>query len=74
MAIIGHSISHKDKLALITKIRSACDVPILALKRPGELPIPEADEQLAAAEGPQHLLETIEWMKAALTSPNKNRA
>ncbi len=43
LVIMGHSIPSKDKRKIIDQIRHRRDVPVLALLRPGESPIKEAN-------------------------------
>lgn len=59
LLIIGHSIPHKDKQALITKFRKQCDAPVLVLKRHGEAQVEDADFE-GHPDNPVDFLETVE--------------
>ncbi len=39
LAVMGHSIPHRDKEALIASIKQHCPVPVIALLRVGEKPL-----------------------------------
>ncbi len=67
LLIIGHSISHTDKKALIEEMRIHCHAPVLALLRPGEFELNEAAKSIDAAH-PKLLLEAV----AQLLSPNSD--
>jgi DNA-binding response OmpR family regulator len=46
LVIMGHSIPQADKTAIITQLRTTCDTPILALRRPNESPLKTAEYNL----------------------------
>jgi DNA-binding NtrC family response regulator len=56
--ILGHSIPHDDKLALIESFRTHCPGPILSLERHGEDFVP--CDYHASPDDPGKFLETIE--------------
>ena len=59
MLIIGHSIPHKDKQAIISEVRKVHPVPVLALLRPNEHKIKDATQSFEAALGPEALLKAV---------------
>ena len=61
--IVGHSIPHDDKLALINEIRHHCKAPVLALKKTTEPPVEEADHNLDFTQQPEQFLA---FVKSAL--------
>ena len=71
LIVIGHSIPHKDKRAIVAELRRhGCVAPIVSLLRFGEQPIPEATHGVDPSN-PREMLDTIEDMlskrqKAAL--------
>jgi DNA-binding response OmpR family regulator len=56
LLIIGHSIPHTDKKALVAATR--CDAPVLALLRHGERELEEASMSIDAAN-PKLLLDAV---------------
>jgi DNA-binding NtrC family response regulator len=56
--ILGHSIPHDDKLALIESFRTHCPAPIVSLERHGEDFVP--CDYHASPDAPDKFLETIE--------------
>ena len=59
LAIMGHSIERKDKIALIKEFKKRSQAPVLSLLRHGDAPLPEADYWVEAAEGPTVLLQAV---------------
>lgn len=59
LAIMGHSIERKDKVALIKEFKKYSQAPVLSLLRHGDGPLPEADHWVEAAEGPSALLQAV---------------
>jgi hypothetical protein len=55
-AIVGHSIPHTDKQAIIVEIREYCPCPTLALLRPNEPHLEESVE----ANRPDLLLDAVQ--------------
>ena len=55
--ILGHSIPHDDKLALIEAFRTHCSAPIVSLERHGEDVIP--CDYHASPDNPEKFLEII---------------
>ncbi len=58
LLIMGHSIPHTDKEALIVETRAHCHAPVLALLRPGEPELEQATKSIDAIN-PQLLLDTV---------------
>jgi DNA-binding NtrC family response regulator len=56
--ILGHSIPHDDKLALIEAFRTHCSGPIVSLERHGEHFVP--CDYHASPDDPEKFLEIIE--------------
>ena len=59
LVVVGHSIPRDQKLWLLKELRSHCTTPILAMRRPGEAPLIEADYTFDSTESPALLLETV---------------
>src|SRR5215472_10414878 len=53
LAIVGHSIPKRDKVALITEFKKHSQAPVLSLSRHGDSPLAEADHSILASEGPE---------------------
>jgi len=58
LVIMGHSIPSEDKSAIIRQLRTVCDTPVLALRRPNEVRLKDAEYDLDAGD-PQHFLSYI---------------
>src|SRR5262245_28577552 len=58
LLIIGHSIPHSDKIALMESFRGTCSAPVLSLTRHGESTLDHA-EYHAFPDEPQNFLDTI---------------
>jgi DNA-binding response OmpR family regulator len=56
--ILGHSVPHEDKIALIHAFRENCDAPILSLQRKDEEPVPR-DFNVSACS-PEELIKKVE--------------
>lgn len=50
LIVLGHSIPHDDKIAMVKHCKNACTCPVLALLRPYESPVPGADKSVDASE------------------------
>jgi DNA-binding response OmpR family regulator len=48
LLIIGHSIPHTDKQAIVAELREHCSAPVLALLRPNEERLESAAESVDA--------------------------
>jgi hypothetical protein len=70
MLIIGHSIPHTDKLALVEGMKSHCDAPILALLKHGEPEVATATKSVDAAI-PKLLLDAVAEL---LNSPKRRKS
>ena|SRR5919108_6097097 len=55
--ILGHSIPHSDKEALIAAFRAHCRAPVVALTRRGERQVEGADFQIEPE--PQQIVELV---------------
>jgi CheY-like chemotaxis protein len=58
LVILGHSIPTDDKSAIINQLKDVCSTPILALQRPGEPPVTEAEYNLDSGS-PQRFLKYV---------------
>lgn len=59
LAIVGHSIPQRDKVALITEFKKHSRAPVLSLARHGDRPLPEADHSILASEGPEAFVVAV---------------
>ena len=59
LAIVGHSIPLRDKVALITAFKEYNQAPVLSLSRHGDAPLSEADHSILAAEGPEAFIAAV---------------
>lgn len=59
LVILGHSIPHADKQAIVQEIKRHCDVPILSLLRVGEKPVAGVVDAVDAMR-PDLLLEDVD--------------
>jgi DNA-binding response OmpR family regulator len=64
LVIIGHSIPHNDKEALIAEVRQSCGAPVLALLRSNEEPL----EGAAASIDPMDTKRFLEAVQALTTN------
>jgi DNA-binding NtrC family response regulator len=69
--ILGHSIPHDDKLALIEAFRTHCSGPIVSLERHGEHFVP--CDYHASPDDPEKFLEIIENILAGREQRAKPR-
>jgi DNA-binding NtrC family response regulator len=69
--ILGHSIPHDDKLALIESFRTHCPAPIVSLERHGEDFVP--CDYHASPDAPETFLETIDKVRAGREQRAKPR-
>ena len=59
LVVIGHSIPREHRQWLLKELRSHCTTPILAIRRPGEVPLIEADYTFDSTESPALLVEMV---------------
>ena len=59
LAIVGHSIPQRDKVALITEFKKHSQSPVLSLSRHGDSPLSEADHSILASEGPEAFVVAV---------------
>jgi DNA-binding response OmpR family regulator len=69
LLILGHSIPHSDKCALVESFRASCSAPIVLLLRPGE-PHVDGVQHYLSPDNPRMLLEEI----AAIVGESRQRA
>jgi DNA-binding NtrC family response regulator len=77
LVVIGHSIPMDHRQWLLKELRGRCTTPILAIRRPGEAPLIEADYTFDSSESPALLVEmVIDILKPKTlklkTSPGRN--
>lgn len=60
LAIVGHSIPQRDKVALITEFKKHSQAPVLSLSRQGDSPLSEADHSIVASEGPEAFVLAVQ--------------
>jgi|SRR5579884_625963 len=61
LVILGHSIPHDDKAAIIAEVRRLCHCPVLALLRPQEEHVKAADRSIDSWE-PRAFVEAVRQM------------
>lgn len=71
LIIVGHSISDRDKRALVEEFRRHCPAPVLALHRVDEPRLGGADYTITP-EHPAELLEMVDEIFARAPSVLKN--
>jgi len=59
LAVMGHSIPHRDKIALITAFKTNCNAPVLSLVRHGDEPLPPAEYSVLALNGPEAFVKAV---------------
>lgn len=59
LVVVGHSIPLEQRKWLLKEVRGHCATPVLALRRAGEPPLPDADYTFDSTESPALLLETV---------------
>jgi|ERR1051326_4520663 DNA-binding response OmpR family regulator len=68
LVIVGHSIPKSDKELFIDEIRKTCSAPVLAIRRPGDPPLPGVEYSIDALDGPEALIETVQRATGAVSS------
>lgn len=63
LIILGHSIPHEDKQAIITKCRRKCSSPVLALLRSNELSVDDANRSVQS-DDPQAFIAAVNALLA----------
>jgi len=58
LVVMGHSIPHKDKEALLRVVNEQCPVPVIALLRGGEPPLSGAAESVDPMD-PRRFVEVV---------------
>jgi CheY-like chemotaxis protein len=64
LLIIGHSIPHTDKEAIVAELQQHCSAPVLALLRPNEQELSGATESVEAAR-PDLLMAAVDRLLAS---------
>ena len=64
LLIMGHSIPHKDKEAIVRELNAHCPAPVLALLRIGEPRLAEATESIDSFD-PKPVLAAVERILAS---------
>jgi len=59
LVVIGHSIPRDLRQWLLKQLRGHCTAPVLAMCRPGEAPLIEADYTFDSTESPALLVEMV---------------
>lgn len=59
LAIVGHSIPDRDKVALIAEFRKYSKAPVLSMIKYGDALLPHADHSLQAFEGPEAFVKAV---------------
>ena len=59
LVVLGHSIPHEDKIAMVNHCKSVCKCPVLALLRHSESPVPGADKSVDVSD-PQAFLGAVD--------------
>lgn len=59
LVIIGHSIPHEDREALLKVLRKEADCRVLSLQRPGDPSLPGVDHSIDAWDGPDALISAV---------------
>jgi DNA-binding response OmpR family regulator len=63
LVVLGHSIPPSDKQAMMEKVKTSCDAPVLALLRPHEGPVAGAARSIVSFE-PNIFLEAVRQVLA----------
>jgi len=69
LLIIGHSIPHEDKKAIVEEMRQHCDAPVLALLRTNEPELTSANQSVDASR-PDLLLAAVNRLMQRSPSAN----
>lgn len=56
LIVMGHSIPHADKTALIQMLRPTCTAPVLSIGKAFEPALPEAQFSVNSVDGPEALI------------------
>lgn len=72
LVVICHSIPRDQRLWLLKQLRSHCTTPVLAMRRPGEAPLIEADYTFDSTENPALLVEMVINIVKLKIPPGRN--
>lgn len=64
LIVLGHSIPHEDKRAMISQCVHSCSCPVLALLRSNEPPVEEATRSVATSD-PRAFLDVVQELIGA---------
>lgn len=70
LVILGHSIPSEDKSAIVKQLRAVCATPILALRRPNDPPVKNAEYNLDSGD-PHQFLSYIKEIIGQKTQSDK---
>jgi len=73
LVVIGHSITRDNQQRLLKELRRSCTTLVLALCRPGEAPLIDADYTFDSAQSPALLLEMVIAILNPKPSPGRKR-
>jgi DNA-binding response OmpR family regulator len=59
LVIIGHSIPIEDRVAIIKQLKAVCPTRVLALRKPNESSIEDAEYNLDSGEDPHRFLSYV---------------
>ncbi len=59
LVILGHSIVHSDKVALLALVRKNCTAPVLSIVRLSEEPLQGVDAYVGSQDGPEAFLDGV---------------
>ena len=59
LVILGHSILHPDKVALLAHVRKSCSAPVLSIVRHSEEPLEGVDAYVGSQDGPEAFLNAV---------------
>jgi DNA-binding NtrC family response regulator len=70
LIVVGHSIPLEERKKMVKELRAMCQTPILALVRPNEPQLMEADYVFDSTASPLLLLETVIKILASTEKQN----
>ena len=70
LLVLGHSIPHDDKEAIVKKVRNSCNCAVLALLRATEVPLRNADRSIDPSD-PKELIEAVREILKSIGAPKQ---
>jgi CheY-like chemotaxis protein len=61
LLVLGHSVTHDDKIAIIEEAKRRCPCPILALLRSNESPVPNIERSIDSGD-PKAFVDAVHEM------------